>query len=501
MADSTLTAQIDYTARDFTGYRDALFQHASRVFPEWTSRSAADFGVVLVEMLSYLGDISSFYQDRVADEAFLSTATQRSSVLAIASTLGYTPYAALAAIGSVTFQTLVTQTVPVTVPAGIKIITDFNYDLDRPVIYETDSSITVPASGGTASVTCTEGLTQGTREIQLVESSGQLGTLTVEDLGISTGEAGQLFVLSASPLLADTLRVVVEAADGATEWQYVTSLANASGADQVYATDVDDAGVVTVQFGDTVHGAIPATGLSIAAAYRVGGGAYGNIPANSIRDLATTVVGVTVAASSAMTGGADQEPIGLIRANAPRMYRTRDRAVARRDYADLALAIPGIAKASAVSQSATSVALYVMGPSNNAPSQIQRDQVTAYVRDRAVAGTQVLVYTGTLVPVNFGTASAPLLIGVNSRHRRAETLLACRQAVQNLLAPDSTDFGKRLPLSAVYGALVAVPGVDYAQITMMARADLAQTGTADIVCRPWEIPVVGTLSANAVGGI
>lgn len=502
MADSTAPAQIDYTARDFTGYRDAMFQYASRVFPEWTSRSPSDFGVVMVELFAYLGDINSFYQDRVADEAYLSTATQRSSVLAIAATLGYTPYTAMPAIGTVTFQTLDSQATDVTVPAGTQVITAFDYDLDRPVTFETDTAVTVPALAGTAAVTVTEGATQGSRSLTVVETSGASDSVTVEDLGTSSGSAEQTYTLAAAPVLSSTLRVFVEAADGGvSEWQYVTSLADAAAADQSYTTAADDAGVVTVAFGDGVHGAIPATGLAISAAYRVGGGAYGNLPANSIVDLASSVTGVSVAASSAMTGGADAEPLDLIRTNAPRVYRARDRAVARRDYADLALAVPGIAKASAVSQSATSVALYVMGPANLTPTQAQRDQVTAYVVDRAVAGTQVLVFNGSLVPVNFGTATAPVVIGVNPAYRRTETQLACTQALQSLLDPAVTDFGQRIPLSAAYQALTGIAGVDYAQIPMMARADLAQTGTADIVCRSWEIPVIGTLYVNAVGGI
>lgn len=501
MADSTPVAQVDYTARDFTGYRDALFQYASRTFPEWTSRSPADFGVVMVELFAYMGDISSFYQDRIADEAFLSTATQRSSVVSIASTLGYTPYNALAAIGSVTFQTLANQTADVVVPAGTRLITAFNFDLDRPIIFETDADVTVPNSGGVAAVTVTEGVTQGSRQISLANISGSSDTVTVEDIGSSSGEGSQSFVLAATPLLADTLRVYVEDTSGATEWLYVTSLSVAAGADQVYTTAIDDSGVVTVTFGDGVHGAVPATGLAVAAAYRTGGGAYGNVPANAIADLATPVTGVTVAASSAMTGGADAEPTELIRANAPRLFRARDRAVARRDYADLALAVPGVARASAVSQSATSVALYIMGPDNNQTSQVQRDAVTAYLRDRSIAGTQVLVYNGTLIPVNFGTAAAPVVIGVSSSYRRVETQLACRQALQDLLSPSRTDFGQRIALSAVYGALTAVPGVDYAQVPMMARSDLAQIGTADVVCRAWEIPVIGTVNINAVGGI
>jgi hypothetical protein len=41
----------------------------------------------------------------------------------------------------------------------------------------------------------------------------------------------------------------------------------------------------------------------------------------------------------------------------------------------------------------------------------------------------------------------------------------------------------------------------YVQIPVMARADAAQSGTADVVCQPWEVPFAGTINISAVGGI
>src|SRR6185295_5863895 len=58
--------------------------------PEWTDyESEADFGNVLLELFAHLGDVLSYYQDRVANEAFLATARTRRSVIDHLRLIGY----------------------------------------------------------------------------------------------------------------------------------------------------------------------------------------------------------------------------------------------------------------------------------------------------------------------------------------------------------------------------------------------------------------------------
>ncbi|HMG90706.1 MAG TPA: hypothetical protein VK589_11625 [Chryseolinea sp.] len=71
---------VDYLARDFWSYRQALMEFASLRYPGWKDRLAADAGVMLAEMLSALGDEMAYYQDRIAREAYLESATQRRSI-------------------------------------------------------------------------------------------------------------------------------------------------------------------------------------------------------------------------------------------------------------------------------------------------------------------------------------------------------------------------------------------------------------------------------------
>jgi len=72
--------RIDYLARDYASFRRLMLDRMSLLAPDWTERSAADQGVVLVELLAHVGDLLSYEQDAVTTEAYLATARRRISV-------------------------------------------------------------------------------------------------------------------------------------------------------------------------------------------------------------------------------------------------------------------------------------------------------------------------------------------------------------------------------------------------------------------------------------
>ncbi len=71
---------INYLAKDYASFRQLILDRLALVMPEWQERHAADMGIALVELLAYVGDYLSYYQDAVATEAYLATARQRISV-------------------------------------------------------------------------------------------------------------------------------------------------------------------------------------------------------------------------------------------------------------------------------------------------------------------------------------------------------------------------------------------------------------------------------------
>ena len=88
---------IDYGARDFDSYRRALQEFASLRWPAWADRLEADVGTMLMETLCAVADEMSYYQDRVAREAALRTASERRSLRHHARLLDYEPHDGLAA--------------------------------------------------------------------------------------------------------------------------------------------------------------------------------------------------------------------------------------------------------------------------------------------------------------------------------------------------------------------------------------------------------------------
>lgn len=492
---------VDYTAKDFSGFRDSMLTYASSVIPEWTSRAPSDFGVAMVEMLAYSLDVLSYYQDRLVAEAYLDTATQRSSVLEIARMLGYTPYPAVAATGSVTLVSDATQTVAVTVPAGTQLITQFQTDLQGPLVFETTTDVSVPGSGGTAQVMVVEGATQATSTIVLTSIDGSPQTIPVISLGTATGAVDQTFILPQKPVDQSTVRIFLVYPTGAIEWLHADSLLDAASTDRVFTLTTDADGTVSVVFGDGVNGAAPSNGIDVMCAHRVGGGIRGNLGANALVDVAAPITGISVQSSTATSGGLDAESSASIRRNAPAAFAIQDRAVTTADYAAAAAAVPGVDKANALAQAVSMVTIFILGAGNTTPTQDLIEATTQFVQNRAMAGVTALIQPGTLVPVNFGSSASPVTVGVQPQYRRTDIQLAVTQALQNLLAPDVTTFQQRVTIAQAYAAVHDIPGVLYVQIPVMARSDQAQTGTADIVCREWETPVAGNVNLTAVGGV
>jgi hypothetical protein len=86
----TFTAPpLDYLAKDFNTFRQLMLDRMSVLMPTWTERHPADMQMALVEMLAYVADNLSWYQDAVATEAYLSTARRRVSLRRHARLLDY----------------------------------------------------------------------------------------------------------------------------------------------------------------------------------------------------------------------------------------------------------------------------------------------------------------------------------------------------------------------------------------------------------------------------
>jgi len=71
---------INYLAKDYTGFLQVMQDRMSVLVPSWTETHAADLGVAMMEALAYAADHLSYQQDAVSTEAYLGTARSRISL-------------------------------------------------------------------------------------------------------------------------------------------------------------------------------------------------------------------------------------------------------------------------------------------------------------------------------------------------------------------------------------------------------------------------------------
>lgn len=491
---------IDYTSKDYTGFINSMLDFAKTAFPEWTNQNPGSLEVMLLESLARELDVLSYYGDRIVSESYIGTATQLSSVIQLAALLGYTPGQALAATGTVTFQTASTYSA-VVVPAATQVTTNYISSINGPVVFETTQAATVPANGGTVVVPVIQGITQGSAVFTIGNSTITPFAITTELIGTSDGSDLQTFTLANNPVVSGSITIYVQNPEFGTSsgldpilpWNQVSSLQQSGSAELAWSESVDANGVVTIHFGDNINGSIPPAGLNIYANYRVGGGTIGNLAANSIVDIASAITGISIVSSSATTGGTAAETIDQIRTNAPVAFTTQQRAVTLEDYGHLAMSLPIVSQAKAVANTYTNITTYITGQGNTVPTQITLDTVQSYLQERSLAGTTVTCTAATLVPINVGSSGSPVIIGCSSRYSPVSIQILATQAIQNLFAPANTLLGGRVTLSAVYSALYNIPGVQFVNIPLFVRSDAVQSGAADILMRTYELPTAGNI--------
>ena len=87
--EESIDFPVQYGARDFWSFRQALIDFAAQRYPDWEDRLEADIGMMIAEMLSALGDDFSYAGDRIAREHLLDEASQRRSLRHLAALVDY----------------------------------------------------------------------------------------------------------------------------------------------------------------------------------------------------------------------------------------------------------------------------------------------------------------------------------------------------------------------------------------------------------------------------
>lgn len=113
---------IEYRVGDFTAFRHALLLSRPgevELPTAWVPNAKGDLALQMVEWWAYLADILTFYNERIANEAYLRTADLPESVKRLISVLGYRPRPGIGARGLV--AALLNAQTEMILPVGFQI--------------------------------------------------------------------------------------------------------------------------------------------------------------------------------------------------------------------------------------------------------------------------------------------------------------------------------------------------------------------------------------------
>ena len=492
MSDELYVPQVDYTSRDYEAIRDDLIGLIPNFSESWTSRESTDFGIVLLELFSYAADLLNYYIDRAANESFIDYSTQRSTVLALARLLNYTPNEVVAATGSVTFTNVLSTTQ--TIPAGT-VVSGVNSTDGGSLLFETDAAITLSANAS-GSVNVTQGV-----------------TVTDEELGTSTGLPSQEFTLAENNVIhgssgtsgVSSTSILVSV--GGVSYTRVSSLVNSKSTDLHFSAATDSEGYTTLTFGDGTFGKIPPKGLLITATYRTGSGALGNVGAGAITSVFSTpdnsYPSVNVTNLTATSGGQDPETTDSIRDSAPKALSTLNRAVSLADYANLALTVAGVSKAKAVASVYTNVILYIAAAGGAVASSSLKTTIANYFADKTPPGTTVTVTDYTPVYPDIRVT-----VAVDSLYSSTDVKARVQAALYDLLNFDNVVMNDTIYQADVVKAISTVDGVTAITVTGLKKkyqyADATvPVSVSDIYCYVNEVPILieDNIEVTTIGGI
>ena len=216
-----LTA-IVFRVGTYSSFRLSMLQRISRLQALSTlqTRSDDDYAVTLLDMWATVADVLTFYQERIANEAYLRTARLRDSILRMARLLDYQLRPGVSATTLLAFT--VEKNASLKIPVGLR-VQSVPSDGEKPEVYETLEPILADAklnsvrilpapegfnplakgstsgilAAGPEGLAAAAALSPGGRFVVFQPTAGQIEALTVREL---RAEDGRISLVWSGPL-------------------------------------------------------------------------------------------------------------------------------------------------------------------------------------------------------------------------------------------------------------------------------------------------------------
>lgn len=347
---------IDYAGTDFYSIRENIIEYIQSVYPlDYQNFSESDLGMMLIEMVSYMGSVLSLKGDMLANENYIRTVKNRNNLQKLLELVGVSMRGPLgAAAGAVleTTATMATANFPLRINAADRVFSIIGKEDGAPVNYtlckvENNKIQDIQNANASFDLEQSETLNGGVGGASSIFTNVAMleGALTTQEGVFDTLEGNKLIVLSDNPIIDGSVQVFVttskatDAAQGA--YSQVDRLYSASGpTDKIFQVVYDDNYGATVIFGDNVLGISPPAGAQFTVAYRVGGGSRGNIGQEMINvtipaykaSTYTDSISFITENRTAATGGQEAETAAHAKKYAPYTFKRQDRVVTLEDY-------------------------------------------------------------------------------------------------------------------------------------------------------------------------
>ncbi len=132
--------EISYRLGTFATFRQALLDSISKepALSALSTRESDDFAITVLELFAAVGDVLTFYNERIANELFLRTSRERDSVLRLTRLIGYRLHPGLAATTLLAFT--LDKGAQTRIHQGLKVMSVPGQD-EKPQTFETIEKI------------------------------------------------------------------------------------------------------------------------------------------------------------------------------------------------------------------------------------------------------------------------------------------------------------------------------------------------------------------------
>jgi len=320
MASNT---NIQVASLDFSGIKQNFINYLQTqdTFKDYNFSGSALS--TLLDVLAYNTQYNAFYLNMVANEMFLDSALQRSSVVSHAKLLNYVPRSAVGPVAVINLRftgiTTSTYTLPQYTNFRSEAINNVNYN------YVTLNETTVPVTSNVASFT----------GIEIKQGTVQNYTFTVN----STTNPKYIFEIPDPNIDTSTLQVTVQQSVSNSAYQVFYSTTNyleLTPTDPVYFIQEATDGNYQIYFGDGILGQKLSDGNVVKISYVSTKGTSGGLAnAFTLMTQFAPYTSVTITPYIAATQGEDKESIDSIKFQAPKAFASQGRAVTKNDYITL----------------------------------------------------------------------------------------------------------------------------------------------------------------------